>query len=146
MTPFLNSVLAQLSAVTDEQILAAEPKQLPCKHATVVGVLDRDHQALYALMRLNHQRYEELCATPMSDLSAQDQRALAVSAFHLKKQIEALLALFWVSCAESFPDIQDKPEHPIFAGWQLCWADHAQAFRDEVENGSLPGMRVIVVH
>lgn len=153
MTKWLEAVLAQASAVTDEQANVFMPKKKGCSHQTVVGVLDTELKALYFLYRQNDLRGEELLAE-LSTCSEAERENIALQCRRHVTQAEALQLLFWTSCFELYPELHGKPEVGLFAGWELCWADHDKAFmeafaaglvNDSEDDESQPRVRISII-
>lgn len=134
MTDWFQAILAQASAVTDEQAQIFMPKKKRCSHQTVVGVLDTGLKALYFLFRQNDLRGEELMAE-LSTCAAAERENIALQCRRHVTQAEALQHMFWTSCFERYPELYGKPEVGLYAGWELCWADHDKAFMEAFREG-----------
>lgn len=134
MTKWLEAVMAQISAITDEQTNVFMPKKKGCSHQKVVGVLDAELKALYFLYRQNELRGEELTAD-LSTCAEAERENIDLQRQRHVGQAEALKLLFWASCFELYPELYGKPEVGLFAGWKLCWADHGKAFMEAFSAG-----------
>lgn len=134
MTNWLQAVMAQASAVTDEQAQIFMPKKKRCSHQTVVGALDTDLKALHFLYRQNDLRGDELMAE-LSTCAAGERDNIALQCRRHFTQAEALKNMFWASCFERYPELYGKPEVGLYADWELCWADHDKAFMEGFREG-----------
>jgi len=132
---WLEALLAESKAVTEEQEDLAETEQKPGQYDHVVGVAVPDLRKIFFVSKQYHQNALEIASSLiLCDPKERKKKESDLARLHL--YAEAVRDIFWISCRHAFPELWDKPSIGIRKGWQIVWSEEP----DERHRGMFGGV------